>query len=372
MSGDRIRPPGFTRRAVAALLFGIGWAARAAAQGLPGEDRGIGGTGVAPSESAERLGQDRGIGGTGVIGTIRRFGSIVVNDLRVTFSPSVRVTIDDTAATSRDLRLGHVVEVLAHGGIGRLETAEIAVRSEVVGPVDAIDQDGFTVLGQRVVLEHDGRATNRRIGEVVAVSGLRRPDGSVVASLVEPRPGAVSRLRGPLRSGENGVLTVGTLQIAGLDPKLAGRRVSLAGTRREELFHPSIIVVEPEVPFATAADRLSLETYVAAASDGLSLGSGLVLGGVESASVAPSGEPVRAVVTAMRDPEGRWQVQSVRVEHEPPNVENYHPRQEKARKGEPDRTGSKGRTGTSSGRGAGSSHDGSSGRGGGSRGSPSR
>ncbi|PJI51852.1 hypothetical protein CTI14_52480, partial [Methylobacterium radiotolerans] len=42
---------------------------------------------------------DRGIGGTGVIGTIRRFGSIVVNDLRIAYPPEVEVRIDGTAAT---------------------------------------------------------------------------------------------------------------------------------------------------------------------------------------------------------------------------------------------------------------------------------
>ena len=372
MSGDRIRPPGFTRRAVGAMLLEIALAGatRAAAQGLPGEDRGIGGTGVAPSDSAERLGQDRGIGGTGVIGTIRRFGSIVVNDLRVTFPTSVRVTIDDREATSRDLRLGHVVEVLAHGRLDSLVTTEIAVRSEMVGPVESIDGDGFMVLGQHVVMEHGNVSTDRHIGEVVAVSGLRRPDGTVVASLVEHRPGAASRLRGPLRINAAGDLTIGALRIAGLEPKLAGRRVSLTGDRRDEVFKPSTIVVEASVPFATEADRLSLEAYVAASGDGLSLGSGLMLRGAESASVPPSNEPVRAVVTATVDPSGRLIVQSVRVEHETPNAESYPARREKARKDGPDRAGSKSQPG--SGHSPGSSSGGSPGRGGGSRNSPSR
>ena len=375
MSEDRIPPARFTRRAVAAMLFEIGLAglARAAAQGQPGEDRGIGGTGVAPADSAERSGQDRGIGGTGVIGTIRRFGSIVVNDLHVTFPPSVRVTIDDLPATSRDLRLGHVVEVLAHGRSGKLRTTVIAVRSEVVGPIDSVEQDGFKVLGQRIVLEPGKLSIGRHPGEVVAVSGLRRPDGSVVASLVEPRPGAVSRLRGSLRADEGGGLTIGTLRIAGLEPKLAGRRVSLVGDRRDQIFEPTTVVVEPVVPFATEADHLSLEAYVASSSDGLSLGSGLVLGGVESVSVPPTGKPVRAVVTATVSPEGVVTVESVRIEHEPITPEGVRSRRDKARNGGPDRTGFGGQTGTSaSGHRSGSGHEGSSGRGGNSRSSPSR
>ncbi len=355
------------------MLLGLGWVARAAAQGQPGEDRGIGGTGVAPSDPVERLGQDRGIGGTGVVGTIRRFGSIVVNDLHVTFPPSVRVTIDDLPATSRDLRLGHVVEVLAHGRIGKLRTTEIAVRSEVVGPIDSIEEDGFTVLGQRVVPGSGKASTSHNLGEIVAVSGLRRPDGSVVASLVEPRPGAASRLRGPLRADENGVLTIGILRIAGLEPKLAGRRLSLAGERHDQVFEPTTIVVEPAVPFAPEAGRLSLEAYVAASSDGLRLGSGLVVNGAGSASVPPSGEPVRAVVTAIVDPNGRVMVESVRVEHDPLVPDRVRSRHDKARKGGLDRTGSGGQPGTAaSGHRSESSRGGPSGRGGGSRGSPSR
>ena len=182
----------------------------------------------------------------------------------------------------------------------------------------------------------------------------------------------MSRLRGPLRSDENGVLTIGTLRIAALELQLAGRRVSLAGERRDEVFHPSTIVVEPVIPFANEADRLSLEAYLAASSDGLSLGSGLVLGGVENASVPPSGEPVRAVVTARVDPKGQLFVRSVRVEHEPFDPERVPSRHEKARKGGPNRSGSGNQTGTSAtGRGSGSGR-GDSGRGGGSRGSPSR
>ncbi len=371
MSGDRIRPPKYTRRAIAAMLLeiGIGWAARAVAQGLPGEDRGIGGTGVSPSDPAEHLGQDRGIGGTGVVGTIRRFGSIVVNDLHIAFPPSVRVTIDDRAATTHDLRLGHVVAVLAHRRLGKLATTEIAVQSEVVGPVEFIDEDGFKVLGQRVVPEHDKVLDGRYIGEVVAVSGLRRPDGSVVASLVEPRPGAGSRLRGPLRAERNGDLTIGSLRIAGLEANLAGRRVSLAGETRQQVFQPATVVVEPLVPFATEADRLSIEAYVVASSDGLSLGSGLVLTGAESASIPHSGEPVRALVTASVDAVGELTVQSVRVEHELPNPERSLPRQ-KARKGPPDPAESRGKPAPS--HSSRSSGEGASGRVGGSRSSPSR
>ena len=373
MSEDRIRPPGLTRRAVAAMLveIGFGWMSRAAAQGLPGEDRGIGGTGAVPADPAERLGQDRGIGGTGVVGTVRQFGSIVVNDLHVTFDPKVRVSIDDLPATLRDLRLGHVVEVLARGPSGRLTTDDIVVRNEVVGPVDSIEKDGFTVLGQSIVPSHAGVSTSLSVGEVVAVSGLRRLDGSIVASLVEPGPGAASRLRGPLRSDENGGLVIGGLRIAGLDPKLAGRRVSLVGVRREQAFEPASVVIEPVIPFATEADRLSLEAYVAVSGDGLTFGSGFFLGSAASGSMPHSTEPVRAVVTATVDPQGRVSVRSVRVEHDPLDAEREPAHREKARKDSRARSGPGSQPGSGSGRESGSGRGGASGHGG-SRGSKTR
>ncbi len=258
------------------LEIGIGWAARAAAQGLPGEDRGIGGTGVAPSDPAERLGQDRGIGGTGVVGTIRRFGSIVVNDLQITYPPSVRVTIDD--------RAGHDARSPARpcrGGLGpsaAWKTGDDRDR----GPQRGC---GSGRIHRRGRLQGSGSAgrsgawqasTSRHIGEIVAVSGLRRPDGSVVASLVEPRPGAASRLRGPLRADENGDLTIGISAHRGAGTEFwpaaacrwLARRTTRCSNPRPSWSNPGALRAE--------ADRLSIEAYVAASSDGLSLGSGLV------------------------------------------------------------------------------------------------
>ncbi len=147
------------------------------------------------------------------------------------------------------------------------------------------------------------------------MSGLRRPDGTVVASLVEMRPPGPSRLRGPLATGSDGSFTIGRLRIAGLAPSLAGRRVSLVGRRVEDRFHATTVYIEPHVPFA-AADRLLLEDYVARTPDGIRFGSGLDMVGNAAAALRaamPMGESVRAVVTAKAGPEGRLGVESLRV-----------------------------------------------------------
>ena len=310
-----------SRRAFAILLLqGAAWGGRAFAGDPEARDRGLGGTGAAPVDPSETLGQDRGIGGTGVIGTIRRFGSILVNDLRVTFPADVSVSIDGRRASPRDLRLGHVVRVLARDRGGVLETRAIVADSEVVGPMEARVEDGLVVLGQRVVLG-DGVALPRvRRGDVLAVSGLRRPDGAIVATLVERRRFAASRLNGPVTATPDGALAVGGTPVAGLAPELLGRRVALVGRLRGGAFRTQSVTVAPPVPFA-AATRLSLEAYVARAPEGLRLGSGLDVSADAATLEAdlpadlPAGA-VRAVVVARPDPAGRLDVLSLRVEHD--------------------------------------------------------
>ncbi|WP_237479638.1 hypothetical protein [Lichenibacterium dinghuense] len=318
MSGRPSRS--LSRRSFAALaLQALAlWSGRARAQDpMDGADRGLGGTGAAPTDAEETLGRDRGIGGTGVIGTIRRFGSIVVNDLRVTFPPDVPVSIDGRPAAARDLRLGQVVRVLARQRGGVLVTRAIVADSEVVGPVGASGPGRLVVLGQRVLVPEGVAVPAHRAGDLLAVSGLRRLDGAVVASLIERRPPGPSRLRGPVEAGADGGPAVGGLAVAGLAPALIGRRVSMAGALRNGTFHPSAVTVEPRVPFAEA-DAVSVEAYVARVPDGLRLGSGLDVA-ASPAALAELGEQggVRAVVVARPIPAGRLAAQSLHVEAGP-------------------------------------------------------
>ena len=312
-SGRRL----LSRRAFAGLLLqGATWGGRALAGDPDARDRGLGGTGAAPIEPSETLGQDRGIGGTGVIGTIRRFGSILVNDLRVTFPADVSVSIDGRRASPRDLRLGHVVRVLARDRGGVLETRAIVADSEVVGPLETRGAGGLVVLGQRIVLGEGVALPRARRGDMLAVSGLRRPDGAIVATLVERRPPAASRLNGPVTARSDGAPMVGATPVAGLAPGLLGRRVALVGRLRGGAFQAVSMTVEPPVPFA-GAEQLSVEAFVARAPEGLRLGSGLDVSG-NAAALADDlpDEAVRAVVVARPGPDGRLDVESLRVEHD--------------------------------------------------------
>ena len=300
-----------TRRTLFRLLAGLAASTSlspASAQ-TPPEDRGIGGTRARPPED-EAPGGDRGIGGTGVIGTIRRFGSIVVNDLRIAYPADVAVRIDGASARVADLRIGHVVRVVAHGPEGRLTTRAIEVQSEVVGRVEAVAPGRMTVMGQRIATA-GARAGGVRPGDRVAVSGLRRPDGVVVASLIERRPDANPRVAGPVRRGPDGLPAIGGLRLAGLDPGLVGARAVVEG-RSDGDGLAVLAAHDASRPFAGEVARASIEAYVAAGPHGMRLGSGLAVAG--AAGGIPRSGTARAVLTMGVAPDGRLVAGAVRVQ----------------------------------------------------------
>lgn len=292
-----------SRRIVLRLLAttALSLSALRRAPGQPG-DRGIGGTGYAP-------GDDRGIGGTGVIGTIRRFGSIVVNDLRIAYAPDADVRIDGRPATPADLRIGQVVRVAAIRGDGGYSTRGIDVTSEVVGPVQRVAGKQMIVLGQTISTSGLAIPTVKT-GDVVAVSGLRRNDGTIVASLVERRPGAPSRVAGPVDVAADGAPSIGRLALAGVSPELIGRRAVLEGRMEGDRF-----AVSRGIAVSTLLGDVRtvvLESYVERRGDEVSLGSGYALGGIEALAF-PAGRSVHAVLTATVGGDGRLVVDSVRT-----------------------------------------------------------
>ncbi|KQP31054.1 hypothetical protein ASF49_10745 [Methylobacterium sp. Leaf104] len=303
------------RRDALRLLASAPFALAARADPLPPiRDQGIGGTGARPSQppgDGQDGEGDRGLGGTGVIGTIRKFGSIIVNDLRIAYPKDVLVRIDGRPASAGDLRIGHVVRVVALEAGSALSTRRIDVTSEVVGPVEAVRPGGLTVLGQRVALptaQRDGWT----LGERVAVSGLRRPDGVVVASLVERRPEGPARVAGLVRRGPDGTPMIGALRLLGADAGPAGRRVIVSG----DPTGTGLTVTgqeEAHALFAPGLRRVSIEAYVGRNARGLQLGSGLDVAGRPDPGLPRRGS-VRAVVTAEPSRDGRLNVESLRID----------------------------------------------------------
>ena len=303
------------RRDALRLLAMAPLALAAGADPLPPiRDQGIGGTGARPShppgDGSDAEG-DRGLGGTGVIGTIRQFGSIVVNDLRITYPPDVAVRIDGRPAAVSDLRIGHVVRVVARETGGTLGTQRIDVTSEVVGPVEAVRKGGLTVLGQRVALSTTHRA-EWTIGDRVAVSGLRRPDGVVVASLVERRSDGPARVAGPVRRGPNGTPMIGDLRLVGVDAGQIGRRAVVTGAPAGSSLTVAGIE-DSRALFVPGLRRVSIEAYVGRDARGLQIGSGHAITGWPDPGLPRRGS-VRAVVIAEPSRDGRLRVESLRVD----------------------------------------------------------
>ncbi|MGE9009021.1 DUF5666 domain-containing protein [Leptospira interrogans] len=301
------KPPIVTRRS---LLAGF-WLASVSSTwaqvrgGRSGDDQGIGGTG------APRIGDDHGIGGTGIVGVIQRFGSIFVNGERIGYAPDVPVRINGEAASVKALRIGHVARVVAmRQANGALTTRGISAVSEVIGPIESVKPGEMSVLGQKVAFT--GRESWRP-GTHVAVFGLRRTDGVIVASLVEKRRDNATRVTELLERDRDGV-RIGGLRLSGADPALAGQRVHAEGQ-----FAQGVMQVararRDDFSDLTGASRLSIEGYVRRVGDNLQFGSGYVARDVSR--FEPAGD-ARVVVNAVLDASRGLRVESVQsVSHFP-------------------------------------------------------
>lgn len=281
------------------------------AHGQNGQDRGIGGTGMIPSDTDG----DRGIGGTGMMGRIRGFGSIIVNGVHVNYAPDVPVRIDGQPHAVADLKIGQVVRVVAGTHDGMLTTRQIDVASEVVGPVETTSRTTLKVLGQTVSLEALRTSDLWRHGERVAVFGLRRPDGTIVASLIERRDWGPDRVAGRLVKSGNGNLRIGTLSLTGVDPGLVGARAVFEGSYANGTLRVTGAARERDL-LGASVRRFSIEAYVERTQNGLRLGSGLAVAGSTS-SPLPVGSYAPAVVTMVSDQRGRLGIESLSLEGKP-------------------------------------------------------
>jgi uncharacterized protein DUF5666 len=294
------RQPIISRRLLLAGLWLAG-SYPAWAQVRRGDDQGIGGTGII------RRDEDRGIGGTGIVGVIQRFGSIFVNGERIGYAPNVPVRIDGATTSAKALRIGQVARVLAlRQGNGTLTTRRIEVVSEVVGPIENIKTGEITVLGQKVI--STGSENWRRPGTRVAVFGLRRNDGVIVASLVEPRRDNAMRVAGLLEQDRGG-LRIGGLWLDGVDAALAGRRVQVEGYAAAGIMR--VTRAKPDdLSDLAGVHRLLIEAYVRRVGSDLQLGSGYVAR--DMSRFQPTAGEARVVVDAVPDGSGGLQVESVR------------------------------------------------------------
>ncbi|MET4257113.1 hypothetical protein ABIC09_002049 [Bradyrhizobium sp. S3.12.5] len=294
------RPPLISRRLLL-TGFWLAGTAIARAQVKRGTDQGIGGTGIT-------RGDDHGIGGTGIVGVIQRFGSIYVNGERVTYASDVPVRIDGEAASPKALRIGQLARVVAtRQADGTLVTRNIAIASEVSGPIEQVKGNELTVLGQKVVA--GSKESKLRAGTQVAVYGLRRTDGVIVASLVEPRKDAAERVTGLVERGPDG-LQIGGLKLSGVDPLLVGQRVQIEGSASQGAMQAARMRID-DFSDLVGASRLSIEAYVQRSGSSLQLGSGLVAR--DSSRFGPAAGEARMVVNGVFDRSRGLQVESTQA-----------------------------------------------------------
>lgn len=237
----------------------------------PSKDQGIGGTGWTAGMDG-----DQGIGGTGIVGTIQRFGSIFVNDVRVSYQPDVPVWVDGVRVNSSSLKMGHVVRVAVVQKAGLVVTAAIHVTSEVIGPVERASAGSMRVLGQQVDISQIPGGLKIATGDIVAVHGIRRPDGTIVASLVEARPHESHYSVRGLAIVKSGALLVGRLKIGPESSALANRRVQLTLTKAKGGYKVVHLEAEAPVPQATVASVL-YETFLQRRGQRLESGLGVAV-----------------------------------------------------------------------------------------------
>ena len=192
----------------------------------------------------------------------------------------------------------------------------ISVASEVVGPVEAVSDDGLVVMGQRIEAAGDLRSAVR-VGDRVAVSGLRRGDGAVVASLIEPRAGAVARVWGLVRVEPDGSTKVGNLGLRGLDPTYAGQRCLVVGDYTDDELVVTFARSEQDIMRDAKPARLIVEAFVSREAQGIRFGSGLRVRSRRVPALPVDGHDFRAIVALDVAASGNLVVRAVTPESHP-------------------------------------------------------
>jgi hypothetical protein len=137
------------------------------------------------------------------MGAITSFGSVILNGIEYQ-TAATSIKVDGQSASQGDLRVGYYVRVTGHHDDGaNLDVADqIDFRGDVEGPVSTVDPVAMTlvVLGQTIVLSaetsFDDNITPEglagiKVGDLLEVSGMRAPDGTIHATRIEAKAAGV-------------------------------------------------------------------------------------------------------------------------------------------------------------------------------------
>lgn len=246
----------------------------------PAPDRGMGGTGIYAEKATPNPGErgsggtgivarvdDRGLGGTGIIGTVTGFGSICVNGFRVAYDDTTPLTIDGMDGAVSQLARGQTVMVDADAA---MTARRIAVQSALVGPVTVAGQGGLAVMGQAIPLDPANSADEQSLapGDLVAVSGLQRSDGSLVVTRVARAASDRALVRGYVTAVDQDTVTIGQVKVTptnASDDLVMGAWAVARGQWDGAVLRTDQLSVGPEVPDGA---QLSIEGFVEAKPDG--------------------------------------------------------------------------------------------------------
>ncbi|MGO8654331.1 DUF5666 domain-containing protein, partial [Rhizobium ruizarguesonis] len=168
---------------------------------------------------------------------------IIVNNIHIPFSATTPIEIDGRRVRASAMKVGHVARVLLTGKLA----ARITIASEVQGRIDRINKTGMTVLGQTI--DTTGVATKGlRKGKRVAVFGIRKPDGTIIARRIEPRSVSEgAHVRGIPVKSSNRVL-IGGLSLGSTHGYLAGKQTLVRLKAVADRLIITRIQAEPLVP----------------------------------------------------------------------------------------------------------------------------
>jgi hypothetical protein len=279
----------FARSFIAALTLGFLSACATAPQQStqldPKNGDGLGGTGITSQTKLAQVKAGDGIGGTGIIGTISGFGSIIVNGLELEYDRSTTVETDGRPAALEELKIGQVVQGTARMKGDKLYLDTLEMQHAVTGPIESIDheQQVLIVLGQtvRANLSGDKGAIEAfktlTKGDMVSISGLRQPDGTIIATRVDQHPddGRVI-VRGIAQNVTTASIMVGGLTVplskeTTISPAKDGGRVFVSGRMINGQFVADVVVGSAPLPFGTGVKDVSVEAYAPKSAPGAGL-----------------------------------------------------------------------------------------------------
>ena len=258
------------------VLIGIGLTAlTACAPAYPPRGRSVADGDRTPLERPAEGGVGgTGIGGTGIVGILNGAGSLLINGLRVLTPRGVPLR-DAYGPLGLDrLAVGHAltVEAIDDGG-DALVARSISVVHPLIGPIEAVTENGIRCLGVAVTLEPGiplagpaGTAFAPAVGQRVAVSGLWRGDG-VVASRVDAIEATETRdvIAGEVKPGADGSIRLGTLELAlpaGAAVPPVGSFATAVGRREGTGFAAARLGEGRFQGLAGPLQRLSVEGYL--------------------------------------------------------------------------------------------------------------